>query len=187
MISLCKVNYMINYAEWFRSSSKWASFMNNNYMNLTAPKIKIFKLDKKQTVIDPLYHSDDGTRIYLQPFELNAYHLDLRWTQLLGPLPYQESEEPMSFIINFDNMVNEIKKIKDDNDYKNVEDVIEIGDVILTNKYRLYEVTVAMPSGDFLFDFVTWTITSILGRIDKYVLPAPYDKLVEKKQKELGY
>lgn len=179
---------MINYSDWFAESSKWASFINNNYMNLTAPTIKVFKLDKNNTYIDKVYNEERGTRIYLQPFDIKSYHLDARWTQLLGPLPYQELEEASTFVINFNYMVNEIKKLKEsDNDYKDVSDVIEIGDLILTNKFRLYEVSTAMPSGDFLFDFITWSVQGNLGRLDKYVVPAPYDTLIEKKQKELGY
>ena len=178
---------MINYPEWFAGSSKWASFMNNSFMNLTAPTIKIFKLDKINTKRDPVYGEEEDSRIYLQPFDIKSYHLDARWTQLLGPLPYSELEDNSIFIINFDNMVNEIKKVKEDNDYKDVENVIENGDAILTNKFRLYEVREAIPSGDFLFDFVTWQLTTNLMRSDKANLPAPWDKLIKEKQEELGY
>ena len=179
---------MINYPEWFNGVSKWASFINNNYINLTGPTIKVFKLDKKATVIDEIYNEDEGTRIYLQPFDIKTYHLDERWTQLLGPFPYQEQEDVSAFIINFDNMVNKIKILKENNnDYENVQDVIEIGDVVLTNKYRMYEISTAMPSGNFMFNFTTWTLQGNLVRRDLIVLPSPYDDLVEKKQKELGY
>ena len=178
---------MINYSDFF-SQTRWPSFINNSYINLTSPTIKVFKLDKVRTKIDPIYNEEETLRVYLKPFDLKAYHLDNRYQELLGLIPYQRSEQPLQLIINFDNMVNEIKKLKEEETvYKNISDVIEIGDAILTNKYLLYEVRSAMPSGDFLFDFVTWQLTCEVEKLDKIILPENYRDLVKQKQKELGY
>ena len=180
------MNNTFNYSEFFKNT-RWPSYINQKYIEITSPTIQVFKLDKEQTVIDPLYNQAKS-RIYLNPFDIKAYHLDNRWQQLLGLIPYSEQEEPLAIMLNFDSMIQKIKELKENNDgYDKVEDLVNIGDVILTNKYRLYEVSTAQPSGDFLFDFVSWTLQCSLGSLDKYVLPQEYSKLIEKKQKELGY
>ena len=177
---------MFNYADFFKNT-RYPSYINEKYIELTSPTIKVFKLDKEQTKIDPLYNQAES-RIYLNPFDIKAFHLDSRWQQLLGPIPYSEQEEPLIVALNFNAMVQKIKELKENNNgYENAEDIINIGDVILTNKFRLYEVGTAQPSSNFLFDFVGWTLQCRLGGLDKYVLPEEYTKLIKEKQKELGY
>ena len=254
----------------------WASYINKHYMHLNAPTIKIFKLDKERTIIDDFYGEVQSSRLYLPPFEMKAFHLTNTWEQLIGSgsMPYLESEEDMSFIVNFEDMVQvirdlQIKKIanlyisysgagsptalkKDnylilkindvvveeidlehysartvkklsnvinsisdfsatfegDNDvstnlinfketrfnlsklhiytpdytYSHITDVIEKGDLILTNKWRLYEVSSNMPGNDFGWEFTTFVLHCNLRTIDEAILPGNYVEQIKKHQ-----
>jgi len=64
--------------------------------------------------------------------------------------------------------------------YKNITDVVEIGDIILTNKYRLYEVQNASPDGEFGWSYTTWKIECILANVETINLPGDYIDLVDK-------
>jgi hypothetical protein len=68
------------------------------------------------------------------------------------------------------------------NQYANVTDVIEYGDLILTNKWRLYEVINANPGGDFGWDYVTYVLNCNLCPIHKAILPGDYNKQIEAHQ-----
>jgi len=69
-----------------------------------------------------------------------------------------------------------------DHTYDNITDIIEIGDVILTNKWRLYEVKNAVPTGDFMWDYVTYTLFCNLARIDQVSLPKDYEEQIAEHQ-----
>jgi hypothetical protein len=249
------------------------NFWNKAYINLTAPLVRVFKLDKVDTRIDSLY-VESNNRIYLNPYDMRAFHLDNYWQQMLGLFGTEEQEETMSFIVNFEDMVQRIRDLKHDhitdvyitydgtgipsalktgnnflvkingstvinynllevnynttkklataintiddwtvtldgrNDtspnlvdfnevvftgqtlnvfseeimYDNVTDVIEAGDAILTNKWRLYEVKNAQPAGDFAWDYVTWKLDCTLARMDQMDLPANYAAEIEEHQ-----
>lgn len=88
--------------------------MNRAYINLYAPIIKVFKLDKAATTVDEVYGEVSGSRIYLPPFEMKAFHLDNTWTQTLGEgtMPYLETQENISFIVNFEDMVQKIRDLR---------------------------------------------------------------------------
>lgn len=253
---------------------EWVNFINKAYINLAAPLIKVFKLDKIETPIDTLYGEEQSSRIYLPPFDMRAFHLDLYYKQLLGTFAIEEQEEQMQFVCNFEDMVQRVRDVKnthitdmyitysgdgvpaasktntnfilkkggstlanydltttdynttkklgtaintvDDftvtlqgsNDssvnivnfnnttfkgetlliyslsdtYQNITDVIENGDVILTNKWRLYEVQSAQPAGDFAWSYVTWRLDCGLVRLDSVDLPGDYNEQIEEHQ-----
>lgn len=252
----------------------WVNFINNNYMNLVAPRIKIFKLDKVKTTLDDLYNEEKYARIYLPPFEVRAFHLDMRWLQLLGAGVLTEQEENIQLVMNFENMVKTIRNLKNshisnmyitysgsltpsalktstkftlkkggllvntynlldtsfntvvklgtainaeddfsvtisgkndssvdlvnfaetgfrnqtlqvyskDNTYNNITDVIEYGDLVLTNAWRLYEVRNANPGGDFGWAYVQYMLTCNLIRIDQVSLPGDYEEQIKEHQ-----
>ena len=58
--------------------------------------------------------------------------------------------------------------------YKNVTDIIEMGDVIITDKDRLYEVTSTKPAGEFGWKYSLWQLDMEVGSVDKYNLPDNY-------------
>lgn len=72
----------------------------------------------------------------------------------------------------------------EDTAFKNVSDVIEMGDAILTNKYRLYEVMDVAPAGDFGWEYTTWKIECKLASPEKFNLPGNYIEQI--KQNEYG-
>lgn len=61
-----------------------------------------------------------------------------------------------------------------DNTYKNITDVIELGDVIMTDRYRLYEVTEAKPAGDFGWNYALWQLGLEVLSVDRLQLPGNY-------------
>ena len=87
------------------------NFWNKSYYNLTAPLIKVFKLDKTETKIDDLY-KESNNRIYLNPYNMRAFHLDLYFGQELGLFGTEEMEETMIFTVNFEDMVQKIRDLK---------------------------------------------------------------------------
>lgn len=267
-----------NYYDELRygNTQSWISYVNKHYMQLNAPTIKIFKLDKERTHIDKLYGEVESSRIYLPPFKMKAFHLTNSWEQLIGSgsMPYLENEESMSFIVNFEDMVQTIRdlrikkianlyisysgsgnptalkqgnkillKIDDvfveeidlehystrtvkklaeviqnidnfsavfsgendvstnlvdfketrfklsklhiytpDTTYSHITDVIEKGDLLLTNKWRLYEVASNMPGSDFGWEFTTFVLQCNLRTIDEAILPGNYVEQIKKHQ-----
>lgn len=90
-------------------------------------------------------------------------------------------------LINFartDFSNTELMIYSEDMTYKNITDVIEIGDGILTNKWRLYEVMNIYPAGDFGWNYTTWKIDCRLAEPEKMNLPGNYIELL--RQKEYG-
>lgn len=216
-------------------------------------------------------------RIYLNPYDMRAFHLDNSWQQMLGVFATEEQEDTMTFICNFEDMVQRIRDLKhghisdmnitysgsgtpsalknsntftvklngaivlsydllsanyntirklgtavntldnwtvtlqgkndlssslvdfnevsftnqilnvfsEDTQYDNVTDVIEAGDAILTNKWRLYEVRNAQPFGNFGWDYVEWKLECGLARLDQVNLPANYAEEIKENQYNL--
>lgn len=250
---------------------EWINHINKTYTNLTCPPIKVFKLDKTATTVDTLYGEARHSRIYLSPFEIKAFHFVNPFTQLLGYEALKEEEDSMKFQVNFEDMVQKIRKLRNrkiskmyieyegvgipsirktnnefelkvngdtmvvydltqshcntvlklgsyinslvddftvtlegDNDssvnlvnfanstfknatlqvysldttYDNITDIIEMGDLILSNTWRLYEVMNSSPSGNFAWSWVTWSLSCSLARMDKISLPSDYEEQI---------
>lgn len=264
------------YDDFFQSNTlDWISYLNKKYINISAPEIKVFKLDKVATPVDTLYGEEKTARIYLPPFSIRAHHLDNTWRQLLGGIiPFSEEEDNITFIVNFQEMVQTIRDLKQgrtseisltygdtlipyaqnigdsfslwegdsvvatfdltstsynttskltttinalsnftatlsgDNDsssslvefnktsfqdiallvysenviYQNITDIIEAGDVILTNKWRAYEVLNSNPGGDFGWSYAEHVLTCNLARLDQCDLPANYRVQIQQHQ-----
>jgi len=88
-------------------------------------------------------------------------------------------------IVNFERTTFQNRKVliyTEDTSYKNVSDVIEIGDAILTNKYRLYEVISASPAGEFGWEYVTWKLDCQLASPEKFNLPGNYIEQIKKNE-----
>ena len=260
------------------NTSSWISFLNRHYINTTAPEVKIFKLEKKDTKLDDLYNTEDprGGRIYLPPFPLRAYYLDQTWTQNLGSemLPFQEKQEDTSFAVNFEDMVQTIRDLKQrkrselfieynrigevtfqknnniiivkvndkviknfnlednenrtteklknqinllpgftctlegqsdistnlvsfretrfqnkklniysfDDTYANSTDIIEPGDLILTEKFFVYEVESNIPGGNFGWDFSMMILTGNTASLADIILPNNWNEVIRKNE-----
>ena len=61
-----------------------------------------------------------------------------------------------------------------DKTFATMTDIIEKGDVILTNKMKLYEVLSNMPGGDFGWDYTTFVLDCNTRTLDKADLPSDY-------------
>lgn len=61
-----------------------------------------------------------------------------------------------------------------DNTYENITDVIELGDVIITNKNKIYEVTDARPDGEFGWEYAMYRIACSIADVTKIALPGNY-------------
>jgi len=255
----------------------WVDYMNRSYIDLYGPPVKIFKLDKEATILDPLYGEESSARIYLPPFDMNMIHLDNPWKQMLGEgtMPYLETEDELTFVCNFNEMVRIIRDLKNkhtyeitleylgtgkitvsnlsdiftikengiivfqadlnvslyntskklanainsvsnvlvyflgdnglstdmvgfsevdftnqklvtyafDPTYENLTDIIETGDLILTNKWKLYEVHTNMPGGDFGWEYSTFVMQGNLRSLqDKASLPENYVEQIKKHE-----
>ena len=86
--------------------------------------------------------------------------------------------------LNKTNIKNITKVIKiRDNTYVNITDVIELGDVILTDKYKLYQVVQANPAGDIGWNYSTYLVKGALcdmSIVDS--LPNDYRKIINDRQ-----
>jgi hypothetical protein len=262
------------------NTQSWISYLNRHYIETVAPQVKVFKLDKKATPLDEFYNETSSARIYRPSFEIRALYLDQLYQQVVGQdtMPYLETDEAaMQFILNFDNMVQTIRELKNqkiseiyieysgddeptalkrddtftikvndsplvsydlteaaygttkkltqvinslpnfsatlegkndtstdlvdfketrfkhsrllvyspDRTYENMTDVIEKGDVVLTNKWKLYEVASNIPGGNFGWNYATFILTCNLRTLDEVQLPQDYNTQIKKHQHNL--
>lgn len=66
--------------------------------------------------------------------------------------------------------------------YQNCGDVILEGDIILTDKYKLYQVNSAYPTGLIMNDYISWTCNCNLIDTALANLPNDYRKIVARNQ-----
>ena len=70
----------------------------------------------------------------------------------------------------------------EDETYKNCTDIIEKGDLILTDKFFLYEVHSNIPSGNFGWNYSTLTLTGNVRSLDKVELPNNWNDLIRRRE-----
>lgn len=263
------------------NAQSWISFINKHYMHLSAPSVKIFKLDKENTKIDKFYGEVETARLYLRPFDLKAFYTTNPFEQMIGAgsMPFSESEDEMIFTTNFEDMVQTIRELKNkkvsslflsykgwenptiskngnfltlkiddeivetidlenpearttkklaqkinsiegfsaklegENDasvnlvnfaetrfrngkvhvfspdvaYRGITDVLEKGDLILTDKWRLYEIISNIPTKDFGWEYSQFTLRCKLRSLDEANLPENYSEQIRKHQFGLSH
>jgi len=102
----------------------------------------------------------------------NAINSNSDWVSRL------EGKNDLSInLINFDRLAfikRETMVYSIDTTYKNITDVIELGDVVMTIRYGLYEVTESKPAGDFGWDYVLWQLGLEVLSVDRIQLPGNY-------------
>lgn len=64
--------------------------------------------------------------------------------------------------------------------YQNCQDVIWDGDIILTDKYKLYQVNNAYPTGAMVNEYTSWTCKCNIIDLAVASLPDDYRKIVER-------
>lgn len=72
-----------------------------------------------------------------------------------------------------------------DRTYLTCSDVIDVGDVILTDSYKLYQVQNVYPSGNFINKYTSWTCKCNTVDIALINLPNDYRKIVTRNQYNL--
>lgn len=65
-------------------------------------------------------------------------------------------------------------------DYIYITDVLEKGDLILTDKWRLYEIISNVPTQDIGWEYSQFTLRCRLKSLDKAVLPDNYTEMIRK-------
>lgn len=69
--------------------------------------------------------------------------------------------------------------------YQNCKDVVWDGDIILTDKYKLYQVNNAYPSGAMINEYTSWTCKCNIIDLAIASLPDDYRKIVERNNYSL--
>lgn len=77
-----------------------------------------------------------------------------------------------------------LRMFSEDDTYKSMTDIIESGDLILTEKYFLYEVHSNLPGGNIGWDYSMMLLTANTRSLDKAELPNNWNDLI--RQREYG-
>lgn len=105
----------MNYED-VKQSTDWVSMMNKAYIeNIGGVPVFIYKLDRTNTKMDPLYGEEINGRNYLRPFEMKALMLINPYEFMFSDNLISNSEaDGKSFHFNFDTMVQKIHSLKRD-------------------------------------------------------------------------
>ena len=95
-----------------KQSQGWIANMNQSYIDSLGPTVLIFKLNKKDTRINPIYNEEVNGRNYLRPFEIKAIHEVGQFDFLFDNGLASENEAVKYFNFNFNKMVRTIHKLK---------------------------------------------------------------------------
>ncbi len=105
-------------------------------------------------------------------------------------LVYTGNTEPAFLLEKINKKLNPRRKIELDmksNTYLNTSEVIEMGTIIVSDRYRAYEVVGAYPQMDSYGNYIEWDVQCNLvnlARIDG--LPNDFDEIIKKNRYNLG-
>lgn len=93
-------------------SSDWVKDLSASYFESLGAKVLIFKLDKTDTKLNPIYNEEIDGRKYLRPFETKCiYKTDPFSFNFDNTLP-SETEGSLKFYFNFEVMAKTIEALK---------------------------------------------------------------------------
>lgn len=93
-------------------SSDWVKDMSASYFESAGAKVLIFKLDKSNTKLNPIYNEEIDGRKYLRPYEAKSiYKTDPFNFNFDNTIP-SETEGSLNFYFNFELMVKTIESLK---------------------------------------------------------------------------
>lgn len=93
-------------------SSNWVQNISSSYFESLGATVLIFKLDKDNTKLNPIYNEEINGRHYLRPFEIKSiYKTDPFSFSFDNTIP-SETEGSLNFYFNFNNMVKTINSLK---------------------------------------------------------------------------
>lgn len=100
-------------------------------------------------------------------------------------IKYSGDAEEAKNIKSFSIRLQPNKKFKvdvKDRTYENCTDVVEAGDLILTDKYKLYQVQSVYPGGDMINEYTSWLAKSNVIDLAMANMPDDYRKIVERNR-----
>lgn len=112
---------------------------------------------------------------------INAFINAVRNACSLIEISYDgDMEEAKNIGVINKRLVPNRKEVIEINDrlYENCSDIIDAGDIILTDKYKLYQVNNAYPSGAMINEYTSWTCHCNVIDLATANLPDDYRKIV---------
>ncbi len=136
----------------------------------------------------------DGLTTYTFDLTLTAYNTTNKLSDAINALTnfsttYDGARALSTKLVSFSKIYFapdvEINIYAPDTTYQNITDVIEAGDLVLTNKWFLYEVLSNVPGGDFGWDYATYILTCNIRSVDKAQLPNNYIEQIRRHEYSL--
>ena len=98
--------------EYLLKSSNCVQNINETYFESLGAKVLVFKLDKEDTKLNPIYNEEIDGRKYLRPFEIKSIYktnpFDFKFDTTLP----SETDGSLMFYFNFNSMVKTMEKLK---------------------------------------------------------------------------
>lgn len=95
------------------NSQPYVNTLSATYFNSVAPKVVVFKLDKKETKLNPIYNEEIDGRIYLRGFQIPSVYKTNPFNWNFSDTLPTETENSLMFYFNFTSMVQTIHSLKD--------------------------------------------------------------------------
>lgn len=93
-------------------SSDWVQNMSASYFESLGAKVLVFKLDKTDTKLNPIYNEEIGGRKYLRPFEIKAVYKTNPFSFRFDNTIPSETEGDLNFYFNFNTMARTMEALK---------------------------------------------------------------------------
>lgn len=93
-------------------SSDWVKNMSSTYFDTAGARVLVFKLDKEDTKLNPIYNEEIDGRKYLRPFETKSIYKTNPFSFNFDNTIPSETEGNLNFYFNFENMVKTIDSLK---------------------------------------------------------------------------
>lgn len=93
-------------------SSDWVKDMSASYFESAGAKVLIFKLDKSNTKLNPIYNEEIDGRKYLRPYEAKSIYKTNPFDFSFDNTLPSETEGSLNFYFNFELMVRTLESFK---------------------------------------------------------------------------
>ena len=93
-------------------SSGWVKDLSSSYFETLGAKVLVFKLDKADTKLNPIYNEEIDGRKYLRPFEIKSIYRTNPFDFSFDNTLPSETEGSLMFYFNFDVMAKTIETLK---------------------------------------------------------------------------
>ena len=101
----------MTYEDLMKSSS-WVANTSANYFEQLGAKVLVFKLDKNDTRLNPIYNEEIDGRKYLRPFETKSIYKTNPFSFNFDNTIPSETDGSLSFYFNFEVMVKTMEALK---------------------------------------------------------------------------